>query len=265
MGSIIGRLLEILPDDSKELPAVLDAFFDCLWEYEYVHPKDRAQARRGALVAASLRAIERKSKGNQLALRTLEPLGEPADKVRIGPTLSTWPRDPKNRDSGLQFAVAIYCDGVLDLPEADREAEWKGLREIYAKGDSELQIDFLIGCSGRRDSLVDALMAEAAASPSEDFRITAVRHWQFREGHVAIPALMRALDDRDEEIRVIAIESLGQMRAFEAVPKLIRYLEDSSETVRSNALEALKLIRKHYEERSQWQRWYDETKKALDK
>jgi hypothetical protein len=35
--------------------------------------------------------------------------------------------------------------------------------------------------------------------------------------------------------------------------------------VRSNALEALKLIRKHYEERSQWQRWYDETKKALDK
>jgi len=261
--SVVHRLLELLPDDSRELAYVLDVSFDCLDGYENIPPKNRAANRRSTLVASALRAVKRQALAMKLALLTINGLGTPAEKVEIGSSLASWPKEDKQ--GHLEMAAANYCVGVLDLPEGERDAAWKSLLSICAKGDSRLQVALAQGCVGRSDFRVDAFMKDASASPDESLRWVAINHWENTGSAQGIPGLIRALDDKSDSFKQAAIDALGKMRALDAVPALIRFLEGSPGELRDSASKALQLIRKHYEERAEWQRWYDDIKKTLKK
>jgi HEAT repeat protein len=72
---------------------------------------------------------------------------------------------------------------------------------------------------------------------------------------------------RDDQVEVLksAIAYLQARPALESVPELIELLRAPSKEIRDQATAALVDIKKHFEAQAEWQRWYDETKKALRK
>jgi HEAT repeat protein len=112
---------------------------------------------------------------------------------------------------------------------------------------------------------VEEMMKEGLGSPHEDVRAASIWYWGQLENGKGIPFLIAALEDKSESNKKMAINGLGALHALDAVPSLIRLLENPDPKLRDLAGESLKQIRKHYEERAEWQRWYDETKKTLNK
>jgi len=59
----------------------------------------------------------------------------------------------------------------------------------------------------------------------------------------AVPALIKALGDRNENVRGAAAEALGKLGDPKAVPALTERLQDESEDVREAAQDAIQQIK----------------------
>jgi tetratricopeptide (TPR) repeat protein len=254
--AVLYNLIVRMPPDSKDLPAVLDVAFDWVGGKESIDMK----ANRDALVAASFRAVKRKAKGIGLAITYIAKLGTAEEKLNMGPLLPDLVQDQT-----LVQAAWIYIQGLGSMKGEALEEAWKAFRKLYDSASYMLKAELAGGVASWPDARVDELMKEALKSDNERVRNAAITHWSLSTSENAIPLLIEALDDKSEYNRGTAIDGLGKRRALDAVPALIRFLEGAPENLRDRAAASLTLIRKHFEERAQWQRWYDETKKTLNK
>jgi hypothetical protein len=72
--------------------------------------------------------------------------------------------------------------------------------------------------------------------------------------------LVNALKSPKPKVREKAAAGLAWMESIKAVPYLIPFLDDESADVRAHVRIALDAIKKRYEERAQWQEWYERVK-----
>lgn len=63
-----------------------------------------------------------------------------------------------------------------------------------------------------------------------------------RLGRVAVPVLIKALNDESEQTRMLAANALGYIGDVEAIAPLMKILHDSSSEVREAAREALRRL-----------------------
>jgi hypothetical protein len=159
----------------------------------------------------------------------------------------------------------IYAGAWRELSTPNREPEWKVLMERYEAGASDVKGSIAQMLIGDAYPPVDEFMRTALTSPHVQVRRSAVHHWGFRPGAESLGHLVTALRDDQVEVLKSAIAYLQARPALESVPELIELLRAPSKEIRDQATAALVDIKKHFEAQAEWQRWYDETKKALRK
>jgi len=256
-------LLQYLPADSKDLAEVMDVACQhgCI-SGEAV--QSRPEQLRGPAVAAALRALkELKGPGGPRIehLLIIEEFATPAEKLGLAPVIAALPADSLIRES-----IDLYFAGLAALPDADQEAAWNSLQEMFEQAPAHIQArlaEKLVGMEGER---VMNLMVWAAESKNPETRLAALNHCaaqvQLHPGTRTV-TLVKGLKDPVENNQLAALVGLSQHPDLDAVPPIIASLNSAFANVRKQARKSLDEIKKHFEAQAEWQRWYDETKKTL--
>ena len=131
---------------------------------------------------------------------------------------------------------ALLALGRAALP--DLQAALAGddpqVREGAALALARLAPDALVAAG---ESALPALVSVLRhdAGPLRETAVSALA----RIGGAAVPALLRALDDRSWDVRALAVDALGQVGDPAAVPGLLRVLESDDADLRARAASAL--------------------------
>lgn len=259
MLGVLHTLAFKLPADSKELPAVLDDFFDTGW---MVTGKKSGPDpdRRKHFVEAALRTLSRDTVSTALLLEWIQNTGTIEEKLGLGPLLPKLGATNEGHTAGW-----TYASSCLDLPEAGLETQWKELVSRFEAGSPSVKTGIVQALHGHRLDMVDQFMKAQMTSLVDSVRAYAIGHWAERNTPEALALVMSALQDQNVDNQIQAVRYVRSRPALESVPGLIKILNSPSKIVREEATLALNEIKKHFEAQAEWKRWYDETKKALGK
>ena len=262
--NLVQYLVLNLAGDSKDLAEVLEVGGRRGWLRDG-HFQERKDI-RPAGVATAIRVLKEPGLSESVVMNLLsivEVLGTPEEKATLGSTLFA-----READSPYDETVRIYHEGILALPEAQREAAWKSYLAEFNKVPDRIKASMASRLVGAEGAHVQDLMTKASESPNADARGVALQHWtqvtQVAPG-VRTTMLVKGLKDPIEGNQLAAVNGLMLFPDLDVVPSIIDALNSPFAKVRAAARDALDEIKKHYEAQAEWKRWYDETRKALGK
>jgi len=262
--NLVNYLVLNLPENSKELAEVLEV--GCRRGWLSNQSFQERKAVRPAGVASAIRALKDPAQPEGVVNRLLSIVdegGTPEEKATLGSVLSSI-----GADQSYGEAVRIYREGILALPDANREDAWKGYLALFISAPDHIKTALAEKLVGADGSHVQELMTKASDSTNPRTRSMALQHWTQASqvpATVRAPMLAKGLKDANEENQLVAISGLTLFPNLDVVPSIIDALNSPFARVRVAARQALDEIKKHYESQAEWKRWYDETRKALGK
>jgi HEAT repeat protein len=256
-------LMQRLAPDSKEMAEALELAARGGWLHTDLMA-ERKELRAPALAVALkvLKDPKIPEKSVERLLSVFAHVGTPQDKAMLGSVVALMRSETESE------AVRIFHEGITELPEADREAAWKTYVEAFNTSPEPVKAvlaGFVVGNEGAH---VMEMMTKAADSTHPFARAAALRHWT-EASHIPLKSrtlmLAKGLKDSIEDNQLQALKGLTLFPDLDAVPSIIDSLNSPFAKVRAAARIALDEIKKHYEAQAEWKRWYDETKKALNR
>ncbi len=129
--------------------------------------------------------------------------------------------------------LSILVRGLEDADAANVVDAIKGLR-VY---EDESSVRWLLRLFSHKDSAVKIELADCFAYFFQEEEAVVYRKY------LAVPYLIRLLDDPDPNVRVAAARALGQAERFRGMHSLLDHLTDPAASVRAEIVRTLGLIR----------------------
>ncbi|MBD9358862.1 FG-GAP-like repeat-containing protein [Methylomonas albis] len=140
--------------------------------------------------------------------------------------------DFSSRTNSVQ-GLSILVHGLEDAEPANVIAAITGLRNY----EDETSVRWLLRVFSHQDAAVKIELADCFAHFFQEEEAVVYRKY------LAVPYLIRLLDDPDPNVRIAAVRALGQAERFRGVHALLDHLSDSEASVRAEIVRTLGLIR----------------------
>lgn len=140
--------------------------------------------------------------------------------------------DLSSRTNSAQ-GLSLLVQGLEDVDPANVIQAIKGLKTY----EDEASIRWLLRVFSHQDSAVKIELADCFAYFFQEEEAVVYRKY------LAVPYLIRLLDDPEPNVRIAAARALGQAERFRGVQSLLDHLSDPEASVRAEIVRALGLIR----------------------